>query len=68
MSSHPSPSSTRHPLMRLQHRLIRRLKVLFWQLRDRLQPPAIEPWPDDDQAYAEYEAPSYARRRRREQA
>ena len=68
MPAHPSPSRTRHPLMRFQRRLIRRLKVLFWQLRDRLQPPAIEPWPDEDQAYAEYEAPSHERRRRSEQA
>ncbi|MCF7996204.1 hypothetical protein [Lamprobacter modestohalophilus] len=68
MPAHPSPSRARHPLMRFQRRLIRRLKVLFWQLRDRLQPPAIEPWPDEDQAYAEYEAPSHERRRRREQA
>lgn len=68
MPVHPSPSSARHPLLRLQRRLIRRLKVRFWQLRDRLQPPAIEPWSDDDQAYAEFEAPSYERRRQRDQA
>ncbi|MFP4247643.1 MAG: hypothetical protein ACLFQ1_10750 [Halochromatium sp.] len=68
MPVHPSPSSARHPLWRLRRRLVRRLKVRFWQLRDRLYPPAIEPWSDDDQTYAEYEAPSCQRRRQRKQA
>jgi hypothetical protein len=62
MSAHPSPSRAVAAFPSLKRRLVRRLKVLFWQLRDRLQPPSIAPWPDDDpdadQAYAEYESPS----------